>query len=287
MRKFALLLVFAAFAHTKAFAQEIPIVADDPVVPGQKVPLVCSDEDGKTECHVGVPKSKPEVPTTPFTTEQKALLDGTAPKPEPTNPYAPYVGAVAQTVPIPDGATIIDPEKIREHQAELNRESEEMVRRNNVELEQQRQRIASQQQTMQQQNYQAGYAVGQAAGHIVGALIARHHLQSKITKWCKEHPGHDHGVQLANGESIYCDEWNNGNHSASDSDAQNNDVQNYVRGVMEEIRTFLDKHNPQNDLQRKLYAEDVNNWYELQKSYCQGARGWKYIDLTGAEQTCR
>src|SRR5258708_39180369 len=79
-------LVFAALAFVAVSAR------------GQgKVPMICTNESGKIDCHPASPeelrafdKLRPKIPTTPFTAEQKTLLNGTAPKPETANPYAGY-----------------------------------------------------------------------------------------------------------------------------------------------------------------------------------------------------
>ena len=254
--------------------------------------MICSNDSGKIDCHPAtaeelhrLEKSKPQIPNTPLTTEQKALLDGTAPNPESVNPNVANGKTVETTVPLPAGAIISDTQGVREHPAEQNLESEGLARRNDVELERQREQLAAQERSIQQQNYQAGYAIGQRIGTAVNSAVLRH----KITKWCKERPGLDHGVQLANGQSIHCDEWNTGNHEPSSAavlSAEQVKIQHEHAIALQNMQGLHEKTS----ISPKLGAppSDSRMRGAPNEMYIAVAmRGAKYTDLTGADQTCR
>jgi|SRR5882762_1500966 len=274
-------LVFAALAFVAVSAR------------GQgKVPMICTNEGGRIDCHPAtaeelhrLEKSKPQIPNTPLTTGQKALLDGTAPNPEPVNPNVANGKTVHTAVPLPDGAIIGDTQGVREHQAEQNLESEELARHNDSELERRREQPAAEQRSIQQQNYQAGYAVGQGIGNVIGVVALRH----KITKWCEAHPGHDHGFRLADGRNIYCDEWNSGNHAPSSSDsaasAEQVKIQHAHTLALQNMEGLRKDLNFAKTWSTPVGFED--SWRTERDVYCTGNSGAKYTDLDGAEQTCR
>jgi hypothetical protein len=142
------------------------------------------------------------VPHTPLTEEQKAVLEGTAPQPQPIDPAKVSKDSAAQKTAQSSGySTPLPLTNLQQQVEEQNKQNEELDRENEQRQQQIRQQQA-QQAAQQQQARQAGQQLGAASGNLMITLIIRH----RINTFCSKNPGG--WWNLSNGTRVHCSDWN-------------------------------------------------------------------------------
>jgi hypothetical protein len=142
------------------------------------------------------------VPHTSLTEEQKAVLEGTAPQPQPIDPSKVSKDSAAQkTAQSNVDVTPLPITNLQQQIEEQNKQNEELNRENEQRQQQIRQQ-QTQQAAQQHQAHQAGQQLGAASGNLMVTLILRH----RINSFCSKNAGG--WWNLSNGSRVYCSDWN-------------------------------------------------------------------------------
>jgi hypothetical protein len=222
-------------------------------------------------------KPQQKIPTKPLTPEQKALLDAAAPGPEPVDPKVQSTNpALPPLEPAPNEVNTRLDNRVEPTPSPTSPEPVPQA-----DYSQQR-----------KQAFENSYALGSA----LGAALANAALKHRITKWCKQHPGHVNKIRLDSGQSVYCDEWNSYSGTSSLAD---------LRPVERDLYDRMDVHRQgfasfqsiidgaiAEGIQPTSFIvsardDDLERWEEIRATLCPDHRGLPYIDLAGKQATCK
>lgn len=239
------------------------------------------------------------VPSQPLTKEQKAVLNGPAPTPEPIETEETQKSMVPRNIPNPSTnqqpALGLPPGSTAQEQTP----PASVDTRGRITDDQEWKKT----QVQKQREYEAGYALGQAIGAAVQDRLTLH----SITKTCKKGAGK---VRLANGGVVDCVRWNAGERAityppspaVARQNAKMAETQREILRLQADTATiYLDTMemdrstiNKETEAAREgifysgeqYWQRAFRDWEDIRNSYCQAAPSGHYIDLEGTSTTC-